>query len=108
MSRTIDRPSLAEAMFSKSPPIVFEALDQKYFDHGHLPGARMMPPAEIAATAANHVGGKQTPIVVYCASDTCANSHEAARELATLGYTNVAVYPGGKKDWAEAGLKLER
>lgn len=36
------------------------------------------------------------------------NSHQAAARLASQGYTNVAVYAGGKKDWSEAGLKLEK
>jgi len=48
------------------------------------------------------------PVVVYCASDTCQNSHIAARVLEQIGYTDVAVYAGGKKDWSEAGLPVER
>jgi rhodanese-related sulfurtransferase len=47
-------------------------------------------------------------IVVYCASATCQNSHIAARVLGQLGYANVRVYAGGKEDWSEAGLALER
>jgi rhodanese-related sulfurtransferase len=46
-------------------------------------------------------------VVVYCASDTCANSHEAAQALEGAGYRDVSVYVGGKKDWNEAGLPLE-
>jgi rhodanese-related sulfurtransferase len=38
---------------------------------------------------------------------TCQNSHQAAERLAELGYSNVAVYAGGKQDWKEAGLRLE-
>jgi len=51
---------------------------------------------------------KDHAIVVYCASAACKNSHQAAERIAGLGYTNVAVYPGGKKDWIEAGLRLEK
>ncbi|MCD7059973.1 rhodanese-like domain-containing protein [Pelagibacterium xiamenense] len=108
MTKEVSRSDLAQAMLSKEPPIVFEALDKKYFDHGHLPGAIMMPPAEVVATAQSYVARKNAPVVIYCASDTCANSHEAASELSALGYSNIAVYTGGKKDWSEAGLKLER
>jgi rhodanese-related sulfurtransferase len=46
-------------------------------------------------------------IIVYCASDTCQNSHIAAATLAALGYTNVSVYAAGKKDWVEADLPLQ-
>lgn len=108
MSRELSRADLAQAMLSKTPPIVFEALDKKYFDHGHLPGAIMMPPADVETTAAAHVARKDLPVVIYCASDTCANSHQAADALAGQGYSNVSVYTGGKQDWVDAGLKLER
>lgn len=108
MSKEITRPALAEALLSKNPPIVFEALDRKYFDVGHIPTAKVLPPAEIDAVVPSHVARKDAPIVIYCASDTCQNSHEAAAHLAAQGYSDVAVYAGGKKDWQEAGLKLEK
>lgn len=51
---------------------------------------------------------RNAEIVVYCASATCQNSHIAARVLEQMGYGNVAVYPGGKQDWQDAGLPVER
>jgi rhodanese-related sulfurtransferase len=51
---------------------------------------------------------RNAEIVVYCASATCQNSHIAARLLEQRGYTDVSVYAGGKQDWSEAGLALER
>ena len=108
MSREITRQALAESLLSEKPPVVFEALDRKYFDSGHLPGARVLPPAEIDNIVPAQVAAKDTPIVVYCASDTCMNSHQAAERLTASGYSNVSVYAGGKKDWSEAGLKLEK
>jgi rhodanese-related sulfurtransferase len=108
MSTQISRSALAEALLSKNPPIVFEALDRKYFDVGHIPTARVLPPSEIETVILAQVASKDAPIVLYCASDTCQNSHEAADWLTTRGYSRVAVYPGGKKDWQEAGLRLEK
>lgn len=32
---------------------------------------------------------------------------EAARELVAMGYTNVNEYPGGKKEWIDAGFPVE-
>jgi rhodanese-related sulfurtransferase len=106
--KDISRSALAEALLSKEPPILFEALDKKYYDHGHLPTARMLPPSEVGSVVAATVASKQAPIVIYCASDTCQNSHEAAAQLAADGYADVAVYAGGKQDWSNAGLRLER
>ena len=108
MVKDISRSALAEALLSKEPPIIFEALDRKYYDHGHLPTARMLPPAEVGPVVAATVASKEAPIVIYCASETCPNSHEAAAQLAADGYLNIAVYAGGKQDWSDAGLRLER
>jgi len=58
--------------------------------------------------AAGVLPDKSAEIVVYCASRSCQNSHIAAARLAQLGYENVAVYAGGKQDWSEAGLAVER
>jgi rhodanese-related sulfurtransferase len=107
MTKDITRGALAEALLSRTPPIVLEALPRKYFDVGHIPTARALPLDElekiVPAVAADPAGA----IVVYCASATCQNSHQAAKRLAELGYRNVAVYAGGKQDWKEAGLRLE-
>jgi rhodanese-related sulfurtransferase len=105
--KEISRAALSEALLSRSPPVVFEALDQKYYDSGHLPTARMLPPAETDRVA-SLVADKEQTIVVYCASAACQNSHQAAARLDQQGYRNVAVYAGGKADWVEAGLRLER
>lgn len=108
MAPEISRSELAEALLSKAPPFLFEALDKKYYDHGHLPTARILPPTEVDDVVDATIASKDAPIVIYCASDTCRNSHEAAAHLLTRGFRKVAVYPGGKQDWVDAGLRLER
>ena len=50
---------------------------------------------------------RDAQIVTYCANPACQNSHVLAHRLQVLGYRNVAVFPGGKKEWMEAGLQLE-
>jgi rhodanese-related sulfurtransferase len=97
--KEISRSALSEALLSNLPPVVFEALDRKYYDNGHIPTARVLPPAEIGQVAST-VADKDQAIVLYCASVTCRNSHQAA--------AHVAVYSGGKADWVEAGLRLEK
>ena len=49
-----------------------------------------------------HVTGKELLDLRF------VDRHIAAKVLEQLGYTNVAVYAGGKQDWQEAGLALER
>lgn len=85
-----------------------EALPEKYWRDWHLPGATHLPHDQVKQLAPGLLPDKDAEIVVYCASSTCQNSHIAARTLAQLGYTNVAVYAGGKQDWQEAGLPVEQ
>jgi rhodanese-related sulfurtransferase len=46
-------------------------------------------------------------VIVYC-SGTCENAAIVARRLADLGYERVGIYGGGKADWIEHGLPVER
>lgn len=88
--------------------IVLEALPESYYQQGHIPGARVFPMDRARELAATVSARRDAPIVVYCASDTCKNSHEVAKLLGDVGYTDVRVYVGGKADWASAGLPLEK
>jgi rhodanese-related sulfurtransferase len=106
MKNLIDRTDL-QTKLADPRLVLLEALPVTYYNQGHLPGARWFPhdrAKELAPVAAPR---KDDPIVVYCASDTCQNSHVAAKVLADLGYLDVHVYAGGKADWAAAGLPLE-
>lgn len=84
-----------------------EALPEKHYHDGHLPGAIQLGHDQVAALAGARLPDKDAFIVVYCASEACQNSSLAARALATLGYRNVAEYVEGKQDWVAAGLPLE-
>ena len=53
-------------------------------------------------------GGRSAEVVVYCTNPDCTDSVDTARRLQELGYTNVRHYSGGKEEWREAGLSLER
>jgi len=86
---------------------VVEALGPAYFAAGHLPGARNLPLDGLAARAASVLPDRDRDVVVYCASETCRNSHVAAAKLAELGYARVRVFAGGKASWQAAGLPLE-
>ena len=108
MPKNIDRTLLQDRLAAHPRPVLVEALPRKYFDDGHLPGARHMPHDQVRTLAPTVLPDLHAEIVVYCASATCQNSHIAARVLEQIGYTNVGVYAGGKQDWTEAGLPLER
>lgn len=106
MSKSITRAELLARLAANPGLVLLEALPEKYFNDGHLPGARHFPHDQARALAGTVVPDKDAEIVVYCASAGCQNSHIAARTLAQLGYGDVSVYAGGKQDWSEAGLEL--
>ena len=86
-----------------------DALAPMVYAHSHLPGAINLPPADIdTARIAKRIPDLGTEIVVYCSSPVCDDSIAIANKLQELGYTNVRHYPGGKNEWREAGLPLER
>lgn len=107
MVKTVSREQLQQKLASQAPPAVIEALPERYYRQKHLPGALHMPHDQVEQLAGSLLPDKQAQVVVYCASAQCQNSHIAAHRLTALGYTNVSVYAGGKKDWEDAGLAFD-
>ncbi len=108
MSKVITREELQVRIAANPDLLILEALPEKYYRDGHLPGAKHMPHDQTKQLAAGLAPNRESEIVVYCASNTCQNSHIAANYLTQLGYSHVAVYAGGKQDWNDAGLPFER
>ena len=108
MTKSLTRGELQARLAANPRLTLLEALPEKYYRDGHLPGALHFPHDQARALAPAMLPDKAAEIVVYCASATCQNSHTAARTLESLGYSDVGVYSGGKQDWSEAGLPLEQ
>jgi len=107
MLKNINRVQLHAALGATPRPILVEALPRKYFDDGHLPGTRHMPHDQVRALAPPCCRTCMPKSWSMCQRHLPELAHRCAG-AATDGYTNVAVYAGGKKDWSEAGLPLER
>jgi rhodanese-related sulfurtransferase len=103
----INRQDLHDQMTYGDRPMLVEALGVDFYTDAHLPGAINIPPGHVDVLAPTLLPDRDVPIVVYC-TGTCASSNAVARRLEELGYAAVAVYSGGKEDWLEHGLSLER
>src|SRR5262245_23115172 len=103
----ISRDELHRSLTAGDPVTLVEALGAAYFDDAHLPGAVNIPPDQVDRLAPRLLPDKGARVVVYC-SGTCHNSQIAAKRLVDLGYQSVLVYLGGKEDWVEHGLPIER
>jgi len=104
--RQITREELNSALDNGANVTLVEALPEKYWREGHLPGAIQIDHTEVAGKAGAMLPDKGARIIVYCASTECRNSARAARTLESLGYTDVYEYAEGKQHWVEAGLPL--
>jgi rhodanese-related sulfurtransferase len=106
---TITAQELLRKIENAAPFVLVDALAPMVYAHSHLPGAINLPASDIdPARVARRIPDLTTEIVVYCSSPDCDDSVATARRLQTLGYTNVRHYAGGKNEWRDAGLPLER
>jgi rhodanese-related sulfurtransferase len=103
----MSRDTLRARIASTNPPVIVEALGAGFYADAHLPGAINIPPGHVDALAGALLPDRRAEIVVYC-TGSGASSQSMARRLEELGYSAVAVYEGGKEDWVEHGLPLER
>jgi rhodanese-related sulfurtransferase len=106
---TITAEELVDKIENGDPFVLVDALAPMVYAHSHLPGAINLPSSDIdAARVARRIPDPTMEIVVYCSSPDCDDSVVTARRLQELGYTNLRHYAGGKNEWREAGLPLER
>jgi rhodanese-related sulfurtransferase len=103
----ITREALHARLASTNTPVLVEALGTAFYEDAHLPGAINIPPGHVDALAPELLPDVHAEIVVYC-SGSRTNSDAVARRLEELGYAAVAVNEGGKQDWVEHGLPVER
>jgi len=107
VTEIITRDELVAAVESGAV-VLLEALPPMHYEKEHLPGALNLPLDDIDTLSAALVPDRDRAIVTYCSNTACNNSAIAAARLRALSYTDVRKYPGGKQDWIEAGLPVER
>lgn len=76
--------------------VILDVRTDEEFTAGHIPGAVLIPDYEISKRAESELTDKNQQILVYCRSGN--RSKNAAKELTSLGYTDVKEF-GGINDW---------
>lgn len=99
--KTIEYSQLKQLQ-QKSVAIV-NVLSSEAFQRAHIPGSVNISHEDIrfAEQVENALGGKNVPVVLYCASYACDASRKAARKLDQEGFTDIMCYEGGMKEWQE-------
>ena len=103
----ISRTELWRRMASEDPPVVIEALGRDFYADAHLPGAVNVQPSDMDALTAALPHELDTAVVVYGTSSG-SQARAVADAAEALGYRYVWLYAGGKEEWVEAGLPVER
>lgn len=87
---------------------VINVLDPDQYEEQHIPDTENVPLSEndFVQQVEQRVGGKDQPVVVYCASESCDASPKAAEKLEKAGFSKVYDFEGGTKAWNEAGLPV--
>lgn len=70
MTKTITRDELKAKMDRGDKFVLVETLPKEYYLHTHLPGAKNLPPDQVAELAPALLPDKSAEIIVYCAKFT--------------------------------------
>ena len=62
--------------------------------------------SDFVARVEKEAGGKDKPVIVYCASRQCNSSEKAAEKLENAGFTQILDYAGGFKAWQEETAEI--
>jgi rhodanese-related sulfurtransferase len=84
--------------------LVIDLRAQEAFAAGHIGEARNIAAADLSGQAESLKRYKDKPVVVCC--DTGSVSAGAVRQLASLGFTQVANLRGGLQAWRQDNMPL--
>lgn len=87
---------------------LIEVQSKAEYEDAHLPQSINIPLDDISLMVPRLIPNLYEDLIVYCSGPESNLSEQAADLLVSLGYKNVKNYPGGKSDWIDAGLPIER
>jgi rhodanese-related sulfurtransferase len=106
--KTITTDELKDLREKDEDVTVVNTLAVESFEKTRIPGAVNIPldDSDFATRVEQEAGGKDEPVVVYCASDQCNSSEKAAMKLEQAGFTDVSRYTGGAAAWQKEAEKV--
>jgi len=86
--------------------LILDARPEIFHRLGHVPGALSLPRDDFetgyAALKDKLEADRSQPIVIYCSNSSCEDSGLVKKSLASLGFTNLALFEGGWGEWTNA------
>jgi 3-mercaptopyruvate sulfurtransferase SseA len=84
-----------------------EATSVASYERGRLPEAVLLPPDQVEKLAPKVLESRGVELIVYGESDGDPAAELTARKLHEMGYANILLYRGGKRDWIASGLETQ-
>lgn len=99
-----------EKIVQEQKSIIIDVRSRDTYDEGHLPNALSFPLVEFDERVSDilRIIKRESPVLVYCSSIECSDSHTFAERLILLKYANVNVFSGGFRQWQEMGYEIEK
>ena len=106
--KTIDTSQLKEMKQRNAGLAIVNVLTKEQFDKEHIPDSENVPVAaeDFVQQIRRVAGGKDEPIVVYCASQECDASPMAANKLDAAGFAAVYDHEAGMSGWQQSTLPV--
>jgi rhodanese-related sulfurtransferase len=106
--KTIEANELKALLDRNEDVLLVNTLKAELFEKTRIPGAVNIPleDEDFVARVEEQAGGKDKPIVVYCANQQCNSSEKAAEKLENTGFTAVTDFAGGFKAWQEEAANV--
>ncbi len=105
----------AQMEYATSKTIFIDARNPEEFNCGTIPGAinipfEQLPDSNLGTYFDSTLNGvtKNHPLIIFCSGEECDLSTQLARNLQRLGYTSLAIFFGGAREWEKFGLEMQR
>lgn len=89
--------------------LIIDVRPKDMYDIGHIPTAVSFPLNEFDERVPEMTEriDRRDPVLLYCSSVYCTDSHTFAGYLENMGYKDVNIFSGGFTQWQEEGNTIE-
>jgi rhodanese-related sulfurtransferase len=111
-SRSVTIDELVAEVAGEHPPVLLDVRDLIESEHGHIPGATILPRRRIEFRIGWLVRDRATPLIAVDSGEDVDDGRRdpraglAADTLSALGYADVRALEGGVAAWRRAGLPV--
>lgn len=104
--RAVSQQEIVSGLESKAGPLLLDVRTPQEFAGGHLPGALLVPLAEVPGRLAEvREASRGREVVVYC--ERGGRAMKAAQSLTDGGFEHVGHLEGDMSAWREARLPVQ-